>query len=325
MNDGKHIEKLVRLIQETLKDSPNTNIFSNYRIPNRSFKKREIDVLIETQVNDITLRIAIECKDNARPVPSKELEAFNSKCERIKGINKKVFVSSSGYQSGAIDAAEDFDIDLYNLRDISPKIIQYWLPFKRLKHKMILHPSKIDIIGDTQEITENLPYKNDQMIYIVGEKEPKHLLKFIWSMVMENHSTIWAGLIYDFLKRKPNTPVDKRLNIPFELKLEGVYVIGLTGKKFFLDKITSAVDVWFEEMDPNITETKIYEDINGKEKAQIVTLGISQDEQTDIVTSSNNKISFFHTDRFGVTTKLEELFQYDPKTGKIIEINKNGG
>ena len=55
MNNGKRLEKLVRLIQEALKDYPNTEIFSNYKIKNNSGRKREIDVLLKTTVNNFDL------------------------------------------------------------------------------------------------------------------------------------------------------------------------------------------------------------------------------------------------------------------------------
>jgi len=89
MNNGKQIEKLVRLIQEALKDFPGTQIFSNYKITNNSGRKREIDVLLKTNINGYEIIIAIECKDYKTPIPVEKIEAFNSKCQRIKGISKK--------------------------------------------------------------------------------------------------------------------------------------------------------------------------------------------------------------------------------------------
>ena len=52
--------------------------------------------------------IAIECKDYEKPVPVKDIEAFNTKCDRIKSINKKIFVSKNGYQKDAIPKIKRF-------------------------------------------------------------------------------------------------------------------------------------------------------------------------------------------------------------------------
>lgn len=39
---------------------------------------------------------------------------------------RKFFVATNGYQADAIEAARDFDIELYNLIDISKKQITEW-------------------------------------------------------------------------------------------------------------------------------------------------------------------------------------------------------
>ena len=86
MNDGKKLEQLVRFVQETLKNVPDTEIFSNYKIENISGRKREIDVFIKSQINGMDIKIAIKCKDYKNAIPVEKIEAFNSKCQRINGI-----------------------------------------------------------------------------------------------------------------------------------------------------------------------------------------------------------------------------------------------
>lgn len=140
MNDGKKLEQLVRFVQETLKNVPDTEIFSNYKIENISGRKREIDVFIKSQINGMDIKIAIECKDYKNAIPVEKIEAFNSKCQRINGISKKIFVATNGYQADAIEAARDFDIELYNLIDISKKQITEWLPIKQLNPNIKLQP-----------------------------------------------------------------------------------------------------------------------------------------------------------------------------------------
>jgi len=62
VNNGKELESLVQLIQETLKDPTNTIIYNNVKVKNNSGVKREFDILIETKINGFLLKIAIECK-----------------------------------------------------------------------------------------------------------------------------------------------------------------------------------------------------------------------------------------------------------------------
>ena len=99
---GKKFERVNRLIQETFKDSSSTEILSNYKIESEAGQKNEIDILIVSKVNGFDVKIAIECKDFAKKIPIEKIDAFESKCNRINKINTKVFISSNGYQKGAI-------------------------------------------------------------------------------------------------------------------------------------------------------------------------------------------------------------------------------
>jgi hypothetical protein len=74
--DGKKLKKLVRLIQDSLKNSANTVIHSNYKIPNTSGRKREIDVFIVSKVNDFEIKIAIEC--TLPPIYSNRSNSFST-------------------------------------------------------------------------------------------------------------------------------------------------------------------------------------------------------------------------------------------------------
>ena len=164
MNDGKQLEKLVRLVQETFKNVSETEIYSRYRIPNLSGRNREIDVYIETIVNGAQIKIAIECKDYKHPIPVKEIEAFYGKCKRIKGITKKIFVSSNGFQADAKNAAKDFNISLYEFQNVTIDVVQSWLPHvNQAKPSFLLLPSfglhfegdesNLPVLDPEQEVT----------------------------------------------------------------------------------------------------------------------------------------------------------------------------
>ena len=119
-------ESVVQVVQKTFVDHPNTQIHRRYRIPNNAGRKREIDVFIETTVNGINLKVAIECKDLKRKVSVTQIEAFKGKCDRIPRINKMIMVSRSGYQVDAINAANEFGIDLHRLEQISEERVKSW-------------------------------------------------------------------------------------------------------------------------------------------------------------------------------------------------------
>ena len=60
---GSSLEQLVKAIQTTIKDSPNTFVQTNVKIEDTNGIKREIDVLVEDSNTSPTTLIAFECKD----------------------------------------------------------------------------------------------------------------------------------------------------------------------------------------------------------------------------------------------------------------------
>jgi len=127
MKSDKIFETVNHIIQTSYKDSPNTKIYQNYKIPNRGGRKREIDIFIETKINDIEIKIAIECKNYNSKVSVEKIEAFKAKCERIPSINKKIFITKEGFQKDAKIAAKEFGIDLHLLKEIDEKQVLSWL------------------------------------------------------------------------------------------------------------------------------------------------------------------------------------------------------
>jgi len=327
MNDGKKLEKLVRLVQETLKNLPNTEIYSNYKLENISGRNREIDVFIKSQINGMGIKIAIECKDYKNAIPVEKIEAFNSKCQRIKGISKKVFVSSNGYQADAIEAAKYFDIELFKLNEISKKQIAEWLPIKQLKANIKLQlPFKIQLQGTEDEI-KNIP--NEELTVHYYENRPSILITgFVWNaVVVPKQRIIQNYMLLDFMKGNCKKENDRYTRIPFVLDLKGVYILGKNDKKLNLNKIESEVVGWYDETPAHIIEAKTYEKVDTNPDATIVSLDVGKEETAEIVMTQKDDFSIFHTKKDGQTFKLVTLASYDPKTDelKIMKKDKNKG
>lgn len=100
-------ERLVAAIQRT--DAPLALVEWNSRIAGRQF-----DVVLRFAVGSHSYLTVFECKDQARPVPVGDIEAFVIKA-RDAGASKAVIVSSSGFQSGAFDVARRHHIELFTL------------------------------------------------------------------------------------------------------------------------------------------------------------------------------------------------------------------
>lgn len=141
MESHEMFEIISEIIQESFKDHPETKIIRNFKIDNVSNRLREIDILLILTVNGYEINIAIECKDYQSRVPVKEIEAYHSKCLRIKNLNKKVFIAKNGFQKDAINAAEDFGIQLYTLNEVTKEELSKWTQYKSItafkSHKQI--------------------------------------------------------------------------------------------------------------------------------------------------------------------------------------------
>src|SRR5260221_6632148 len=105
---GKFFETLVKLIQESFRDNPKTKIYQRHSLTSKSGRRKNFDVIIETEANSYPIYIAIECKDHKRKTEAKEIDAFDNKCKTVEVISKKIFVSKNGYQPGAVEDAQEF-------------------------------------------------------------------------------------------------------------------------------------------------------------------------------------------------------------------------
>lgn len=123
MKQGKALEQLLVVIQEYLKDNPDTHVVPNAMLLDRSGIKREIDVFVQAKVQGGNIGIAFECKDYKKKVDVAVVEAFNSKCNDIEEIHKGIIVSSNGFTAGAQSKAQFYGIDLFQLGDVPLKEI----------------------------------------------------------------------------------------------------------------------------------------------------------------------------------------------------------
>ena len=116
---GAALEQLVALIQETLKERQDEIIQTNVKLVDNSGINREIDVLVNTKIQEFPIQIAFECKDySSKSVDIQVVDAFARKCKYLPQIHRKVLVSTSGYTANAITRAKQEGIELCTLKDI---------------------------------------------------------------------------------------------------------------------------------------------------------------------------------------------------------------
>ena len=111
---GKMFERVIRAIQQVL-ESEDTIIHSNKKL---NGTRGEIDILIIRKGGKQDYTIAVECKNYKIPVSV--VDAFYGKCHRLSKehkIDEKMIVAK-GFQSGAVEAANCFNIKLCSLESV---------------------------------------------------------------------------------------------------------------------------------------------------------------------------------------------------------------
>lgn len=109
--DWKKLEYLVASIQRQL--SPDAIVSHNVMLDGvESETKRQIDVLVEQNIGQYTIRIVVDCKDYKKPVDVKSVEEFHGLVQDVKA-HKGALVCPSGFTKSALRRAKKLQIDLY--------------------------------------------------------------------------------------------------------------------------------------------------------------------------------------------------------------------
>ena len=125
--DYKKYEKLVAELYYAVKTAEDltTNLKTlrferNKKIRNSYGVDREFDIYWEYQLDGVVHNAAIECKNYNSTIPIEKMDALVGKLGDVKKDITPIFATKTGYQSGAVAAAEHHNIELLIVRrDIS--------------------------------------------------------------------------------------------------------------------------------------------------------------------------------------------------------------
>ncbi|MBN3122117.1 restriction endonuclease [Pectobacterium brasiliense] len=115
----KDLESYVQFVYSSLLNLRDKGVLvsSNTIIVGKSNAKHEIDVYYQFENSGVIHKVAFECKFKNRKVEKSDVVNFHGKLQDIGNI-QGVFVSKEGYQSGAIDYANHYDIKLLTIDDL---------------------------------------------------------------------------------------------------------------------------------------------------------------------------------------------------------------
>jgi len=313
--DGKKLEQLVQIVEEIYSSNSSTKIFSNYKIENTSSNKREIDILIKSQVNNFDITIAIECKEYKNKIPVEKIEAFNSKCLRIPEINKKIFVSEKGFQKDAIDCAKNFGIELYTFNYLEENARKILFPIHQIKPKFKGF-EVLQVYCDISPLLEDISISKIEKYYSVNKKDEFNLYQLVELGAKENWTQIMQIAFYQWMKTKS----DKH-KIHFVVNITGIF-FEFENEKIFVNQIECNANIDFEFIDIISSEMEYKNFENDKTKANVLNFDFEKDLKAKIIVDEKENLHFFDTTNEKEIKKLDVLFGYDPKTDKFTDYRK---
>jgi len=152
--DGKALEQLVAIIEQVIADKDNVTVERDKRLTDKiTNEQRQFDVVLTVKHQHHTVCIALECKDQSRPVGVPQVEAFYTKCE-YTGVNQPVIVSASGFYNTARRKADVLGIRCLDIEEVGSfnwLLAQgmHVIERKLLGHQWRFFPEKEGVVDDS--------------------------------------------------------------------------------------------------------------------------------------------------------------------------------
>lgn len=160
-SDGKHLEALVAFVEKTLLPE-GFDVKTNERVFNdEGVQIAEFDIEIRGRIGSTDFAWLIECRDRPAdgPAPGSWVEQLYGRRARF-GFNKVTAVSTTGFAAGAIDFAQKGDIELREVRSLSPDEFAGWLLVRHIVNT-VRHTS---LLNATLIVDEHEPEERKQAL-----------------------------------------------------------------------------------------------------------------------------------------------------------------
>ncbi len=121
-NTGKEYENFVADLKKAVLDSEkyashkNIEVQTRKKLLDRNGNNREFDIYWEHEIAGVVYKTVIECKDYTQSVSIEKIDSLIGKINDIPEIDKALFATTYGYQSGAKKKAKKNNIDLLIVR-----------------------------------------------------------------------------------------------------------------------------------------------------------------------------------------------------------------
>lgn len=248
-NVNTEYEKLTQEIYQainSLENVKNIDVQHNVRIEGKSGCKHQVDVYWEFELMGETHRVAIECKNYSKEVSVGRVRDFFGVLYDIGDI-KGIFVTKTGYQSGAIKYADYYNISLKELRFPTEKDWE-----GRVKdiiiniHAFTTNIKKREPQIDVNWLLKNTSYKEVEEISLEG-------LTTDFLIVDSKGSKIT-----DFYELESKLPYDwkEATDIEHKYSFDDAFLVLPNGNKFKLDGVCYVYDVLSDSTE-NVLEGEV--------------------------------------------------------------------
>ena len=119
MNNSTEYELFTREIYQQLLDTDTikaTNVQHNVKLEGKSGHKHQIDVYWEYEIDGVTYKVAIECKNYSKPIAIGKVRDFYGVLADLNNV-AGIMVTKAGFQEGAKKYAKQYGISLKELRN----------------------------------------------------------------------------------------------------------------------------------------------------------------------------------------------------------------
>lgn len=188
----------------------------------RSKQPHQIDVYWEFKLAGITHRVAVECKDYKNTISVGKVRDFYGALEDIGSIHG-IFVTTKGYQSGAITYAKHKNISLKVIQEPTEEDIKYHQGVEKILiqgHALCISNVNVQPILDVEWILEhtNLQEGDEFLLNALSNK----------IKVMDSNLNL-LGTFHDFENRLPREPQNTD-NLTYEYNFSDGFIHILNSK-----------------------------------------------------------------------------------------------
>jgi hypothetical protein len=289
-NNGKELERIVHLIEETLKDSPNTIIYKRYKIPNSGGRNREFDVFIESKLNGFNINIAIECKDFKKSIPAEKIEAFETKCNRVKSISKKVFISSNGFQPEAINVARDCGIELQIASKVSAASILDWFPITELEIKHLPGGHAQVFLDVEEDVLKQITNPIEGQFKHHGNVSD--LNRFLVNFYYTNRIVL-NQLAVECWTKLPVSKQKDQFTFPFDFIPEHLFYLNGDKPPIKVTRIAAKFQMHFEHIPAQLQGSIALKVLNGEVKADTLSFQFGNELKGSLVRTADKKTTLY--------------------------------